>query len=652
MHRTIAYRILIGLLFISLLAASGLQAASLQQQRIWFADAEQAIRDGDQARYRYLKKKLRHYPLLPYLELADLKSRLSQVKKVEIKRFLQRHKNTPVADMLRRSWLNHLVREDRWRDYLVFYTPQRSVTRQCHRLTALIKTGQTRKAWPEVKKIWLHGKSRPSACDPVFNAWENAGKLTTSLRWQRIELALEARQWRLAQYLGKPLSNRDTVWLKRWIRLHRNPRNLQREQDFLSKHPYREKMLGHAVRRMAALHGLEALHLWNSIKSRYPFSKAQRDRTERRIALAIERNPSRLAYDFINRLKVRETDERLHIARLRAGLLREDWPRILQHLSAWSKTGKSTERWQYWYARALDGVGKTSQAQSVWRKLAKDRSYYGFMAADRTNVNYYLAHADTPVTAKNHRTINRLPGIQRAFEWHSLKEDVKARREWHYATKSMDKKQLKAAATLAEEKGWHDRAIFTLAKTGYWDDLQLRFPLRHRELVYENAQQYRLEPNFVFAIIRQESAFMRDARSHAGAMGLMQLMPATARHVARDYLNEKAPSKSALLQAEVNIGLGTAHLRQLMDRFDNNPILVTAAYNAGSHRVKRWLPDKKMPADIWIELVPFKETHGYLRRVMAYSVIYDKRLGRKLTKLKHRMKAVDNADILLAAQTQ
>ena len=133
---------------------------------------------------------------------------------------------------------------------------------------------------------------------------------------------------------------------------------------------------------------------------------------------------------------------------------------------------------------------------------------------------------------------------------------------------------------------------------------------------------------------------MDNARSHAGAMGLMQLMPATARSVARKVLKRKPPKQRELFEPDTNIALGSAYLKQMKGKLGDSAVLATAAYNAGPSRVNRWLPERTLPADIWIELVPFKETRGYLRRVLAYTVIYEKRMGITPTRLRERLHPV------------
>lgn len=605
-----------------------------------FLKAEQALKKGQSKQFSELKGQLGEYPLLPYLELQALQKRLSKARNTEVKTFLSNYKGEPVADILRRQWLDQLAKKKRWTSYLAFYTPQSNIRRKCNHLQALIKTGKTQEAWPLVEKIWLHGHSRPSACDPVFKAWETAGRHTDKLTWQRIQLAMEADKWRLARYLGRKLTDTDRVWLKRWIRIHRDPKSILKSSDFRQPHPYREAMLAHAVRRLARFDGMSALDLWEHVDKRYPFTTPQRAKVERRITIALERDESDRAYSFINSITPAGDDLRAHVACFKAALLREDWSRVIQRLKEWPKEEQETDRWQYWYAKALAGTGEALKAQVLYKKAAKNRSYYGFLAADQIDAPYHLLHKKTPEDLFTRIRLERLPGVKRALELHALQRNEMARREWYYVTRDLKKPELRAAALVAEENGWLDQAIFTLAKTGYWDDLKLRFPLKYRDLVADEAKSNALDMSWIYAVIRQESAFMYDARSHVGAMGLMQLMPRTARNVARQVLKRKSPARREILQPSMNIELGSAYLRQLKQQLDDNPVLATAAYNAGPHRVAKWLPSGNISADVWVELVPFTETRRYLRRVLSYMVIYDKRLGREPKRLSERMKPV------------
>ncbi|KOR28629.1 hypothetical protein TI03_04285, partial [Achromatium sp. WMS1] len=196
-----------------------------------------------------------------------------------------------------------------------------------------------------------------------------------------------------------------------------------------------------------------------------------------------------------------------------------------------------------------------------------------------------------------------------------------------------------AAANLANVWHWHDQAIITLARSDFWDDLDLRFPLKHLKLVKQAAQDNTIAPAWIFAIMRQESIFAQDAVSPAGARGLMQLMWPTAQQVAGE-IGLPLPDTTALLDPSVNIKLGSHYLNKVLQRFDNNIVLATAAYNAGPNRVNRWLPKRTMEAEIWVENIPFKETRTYVQRVMAYILLYRLRLGLKPGSIVERMSPI------------
>lgn len=602
-----------------------------------FLAAERALSEGKLTTFRQLTKQLEDYPLYPYLIFAELESTLENADARRVKRFLEVYADTPLAGRLRTAWLDLLAAQRRWGEYLAFYRARDNTRLHCHYLHALLQTGQAKTALSQVKAIWLHAQSRPKACDPILEAWRAAGKLTADLVWQRFALAMSADQTRLASYLTGYLDSQDKVWAKRWQRLHAQPLTALSHEEFTQEHPFREDMLAHAVGRLARQDTQAAVDVWVRLQSRYSFDPDQRYDTDRSIALRLTREEDERAYRFIGRLSPRIEDERLHETRLRAALYRSDWPRVLQWIDEMPPAIANSERWQYWRARALAKTGEKDTARTVFAKVAKQRSFYGFLAADRVDADYHLSHADTPVDTAAIAKIATLPSAQRARELHALQRWSDARREWRDLTKRLNRVELKAAAELAESWSWHDQAIFTLARTGYWDDLELRFPVRHETTVQSHAERHRLNPAWVLAVVRQESAFMRDALSRAGARGLMQLMPRTARVVARTTYGKKAPRSQDLFETETNISLGTAYLRQVLDELGDHPVLATAAYNAGPHRVKGWLPQTTQSADLWVELVPFRETRGYLRRVLAYTIIYEHRLGREPTRLSGRL---------------
>ena len=207
-------------------------------------------------------------------------------------------------------------------------------------------------------------------------------------------------------------------------------------------------------------------------------------------------------------------------------------------------------------------------------------------------------------------------------------------------TRGLGGEELKAASWIARCRDWHARAILTIARTTELDDLDLRFPLAFRRAVESPSVRRSLPPAAVYAVIRQESAFMSDARSSAGALGLMQIMPRTGREIAR-AMGRRLRNRNELLVPRLNVEMGTHYLRSLLREVDGHIVLATASYNAGPHRVRRWLPAQgEVEAAVWIDSIPFTETRRYVRRVLAYHAIYEHRLGQRPTRLSERMPPV------------
>ncbi len=649
-------RLILCLSSLLLLAGGPVQASSeadsaLQVQRDTFLAAEKALRQGRQKEYRRLKRRLGDYPLLPYLTYRELTRQISLTGKRQAAAFLRANAGTPLADRFTRRWLDELWRRGDLKGYLNLYRRGEDTRRYCRYLQALIHTGEEQRALTEVPRLWLTGRSLPKACDPVLEAWRQAGRLTPELVWGRIELAMKGRQTRLARYLGRYLpSDTERRWLDRWLSLDRHPGTLDQLEGELHDrpHPYRETMLLHGIERLARKDLEAASAIWRRLADHYPFDQDQRYQAERSLArAALSQEPADLL-DRLDAFQPRADDTVLLERRLRAALKRQDWKRLQTWIGRLPSHLADSERWRYWLARALEQQGHRDRAEAIYATLANNRSYHGFLAADRLELPYNLSHTPLEVAPAQVERVARQPGIQRARELFRLERLLDARREWRAATIDLDDDRLQAASALARTWGWHTQAIFTLARTGYWEDLELRFPVEHREVVDRASRKRRLDESWVFAVIRQESAFATDARSSAGAMGLMQLMPGTARLVARK-LKRRPPKSLELLQPRTNIDLGTAYLSQVLERLHDNPVLATSAYNAGPHRVKRWLPEQSQPADLWIETIPFRETRRYTQRVLTYTVIYDRRLGREESRIAARMPDVQPRPIATAS---
>ena len=319
-------------------------------------------------------------------------------------------------------------------------------------------------------------------------------------------------------------------------------------------------------------------------------------------------------------------DTKLSEKRLQAALQENDWQWALQTIKALSPEEQKQEQWRYWHSRALIELGRKLEGRKLLQSLAKERSYYGFLAAQRLGDKPNLAHMALQADQQLVETLAKRPGLKRALELIKLDRPLLARQEWNLALVGAGQEELKAAARLAQQWEWPSQSILTLARLRQWNDLELRFPLAHKQAITDQAKDHGIDIAWIYAILRQESAFMSDAKSSAGARGLMQLMPKTAKQVAKE-LKQSPVKLEDLYQPEVNIKLGAGYLNKVYRQLQESPVLATAAYNAGPHRVRSWLPEQSQASDIWIETIPFRETREYLKRVLAYTVIYSYRLG-------------------------
>jgi soluble lytic murein transglycosylase len=288
----------------------------------------------------------------------------------------------------------------------------------------------------------------------------------------------------------------------------------------------------------------------------------------------------------------------------------------------------NTNRWRYWQARSLQLAQPNSQEpKALYQALAKERDFYGFMAADQVKAPYQLNNKPLALSPQTIQKVRNSAAIRRALEFHARGQVADGRREWYNVSRLFSRDEMVAQARLAYDMGWYFPAIRTISQAQYWDDLDVRFPMAHRNELVREAKNRDIHSSWVFAITRQESAFMADAKSGVGAMGLMQLMPATAKETAKRF-GIPLSSPQLAYRPEVNIQLGAAYLSQIYGQFNGNRVLASAAYNAGPGRVRQWLRGADhLSYDVWIENIPFDETRQYVQNVLSYSVIYGEKLN-------------------------
>ena len=615
------------LLIFSLPYSSALALLPTEEQRTVFITAEKEVKRGNYSRLDEHRKNLKGYPLLPYLEYAYLTKRLSHISDKQIEQFIDLNSDTPLAGRLRYLWLKRLSRLNRRDDLIEHFRPTKDTALECSYRTALLKKGQTELALDNIKHIWMVGYSQPQECDPIFKAWKNTGDITNELLWQRIELAMQNRQLKLARFLARSLPENDRKQFRLWDKVYRQPQLVDSLKLFSPDNPLHSKILVQGIRRLAFRDIDHAIKSWPKLQDAFTFDLEDQAYIDQTLALLVGQNHHDDALSHLNAFNPQIENQRIREWRIRAALRNHDWPAVLATIGWLTDEEQATTRWQYWRARALEELGFIDEASGYYNRLAKERSFHAFLAADRLSLPYSFDNEPAEVTTQQLEAISLLPGFKRAKELLALDRPIEARREWEHTSKRLDEQQLLVAAKLAENWQWHSSAIFTAARISYWNDIPLRFPLGHKNSVIYQANKFDIEPAWVYGILRQESAFVTEARSSKGALGLMQLLPSTGRYIAK---KNKTPysGKYDLLIADKNIKLGSAYLQNVRKRLYDHPVLATAAYNAGYAKVKRWLPENdNMDADIWIETIPYDETRDYLERVLAYTAIYDWRLN-------------------------
>ncbi len=624
--------------------ASGYGAVTppdLSKQRKLFINAQDAVATGKGALFKALLPQLETYPLYGYLLFEDISRRLPAATDAEMRAFFTRTAGSPINTRMRNLWLMQAAQQQHWKAFIAAYEPQEDEELRCYFLRARMATGKLKDLMDDAKRMWLAGHELPAVCDPVFDAWRRAGGMSEDLVWQRIRLAMEAGKLSLAQSLALSLKPEGRAWVERWVRVHQTPAKELEEEGLRQDISIVREIVRYGVLRLLKFDTDVANDRWSALKPLYAFTPEQVAAVDREIALQAAYRQHPKAAEWLNALTT--ADEQVVQWRARTALSQGHWDALRSIITALSTADAQQDQWQYWKARALAEIGavKSDPAYDgvvfeLYDSLAGHRSYYGFLAADQLARNYDFKHASVQFTEAELAQIAQLPGLQRAYELLLLSRTLDARKEWLLATAHLNSRQLQVAAVLAHQWGWHDRAILTLAQSSENDDMDVRFPMAYQDQVAAMSNRYQLDPAWVYGIIRQESAFMLDSRSGVGALGLMQLMPATASFTAKLI---KIPFKgnSELLDVDRNIELGSAYLKHLVDQYAGNPVLATAAYNAGPQRVNMWKPSAPQAADIWIETVPYRETREYIKRVLTYTTIFDQRLGGQTTRLSVRM---------------
>jgi soluble lytic murein transglycosylase len=592
----------------------------LAHQRALYLKAEIALSKGKNKQFTQLLSQLENYPLKNYLVRDSLlkSKQFNQTQTIEA--FLKAFGDQPVARKLRYKWLYWLADNDYSQLFLRHYRSFNSPHLTCKQLEFRLRLNESPKdVFNQVANVWATSNSLPKACNSVLAAWKKSGYRQESHVWQRLIRVVKANNYRLIKYLKSQLEPESRGAADLLITANRTPYKLKTVKFSLPLTDKAHDIITLALAKLAWQNPNQAIDLWEHLSTHYQFN-AEIPQIKRNISLSLAINRDPKAESWLGSLNESQDKSVKHWL-LSSALNRQDWPKILQITQQFIDSGDNSNQWQYWNAVAATQTGDLVGAKERFQALASQRSYYGFLSARQLNVPANLAQQTIDFEPNELNLLANHAAALRAKELYQLNRIALARSEWNYLVRQTPHSEQIKLAHIAYQWGWQHQAILAFARSKQINDVAKRFPLAHLETFNQYAKKHAIPVSWAFAIARQESAFKADANSRVGAKGLMQLKHTTAKSVAKRQ--DKYRHASQLLNPETNIKLGTAHLGKMYSSFKDNPILATAAYNAGKSRVDQWLKLNNTENSIyWIEQIPYKETREYVKNVLTYQLIY------------------------------
>lgn len=598
-----------------------------------FLAAREAFRVGDAVRFERSAKSLGGYVLEPYVHYWRLKLRLENAGADEVQALLARLRDGSLADRLRADWLKVLALKQQWELFDAEY-PQlvnEDAELGCFALRSKLRTDADA-ALRAARALWFSGREQPDSCNALFDTLAEREQLTVDDIWARIRLALEAGNTGVARHVAEYLPAKEQPAAVTLSGIAVNPQAYLNGKAFNLKTRADRETVMYALHRLARTAPPLAAQQWAKLGER--FSEAERGYVWGLIALlgAQRHNPGALAWYA----RAGELNDLQLAWKARAALRAKSWSDVLAAVDAMSAKESQDQAWRYWKARALKAQDRVDEAQALFAPLATEFNFYGQLAAEELGGRSRIPATAYKPDRKEVQATGKLPGIQRALVFYRLNLRFEGNREWIWAIRDFDDKQLLAAAEFARRNEFYDRAINTADRTRELHDFSMRYLAPYRDVMKDYVRQQGLDEAWVYGLIRQESRFIANARSSAGATGLMQLMPATAGWVAKK-IGLKNYGWVRAGEVQTNINLGTWYLRHVLDTLDNHPVLASAAYNAGPSRARGWRADAPMEAAVYAETIPFNETRDYVKKVMSNAGYYSQQFGHTLLSLKDRI---------------
>lgn len=604
--------------------------------------AREAFRANDRARLERLARETREHPLADYVEYWRMAQGMRTLKEVDpatAQAFLARNERSHVANLLRADWLKLAGAQRQWELFDSEYAklPQPDQELGCYSLQARLARGElgaSRDALP----LWLRLLEPPAACAPVLDALVSEQKVSIDDMWTRIRLQFEANKMQAARasirYL--PATQQPEPEVVNGV-IDRPLVFLVRLPSELAADRAARELAALAIQRMARNDPAQAATQLERIET--ALQPGERGWAWSMLGWEAARRHLPEALDWFGRAGDAPLSETVIQWKARAALRAQDWEALRATIEKMPPALAALPDWTYWLGRAYRAGGRSDEARALFKRIAGQPNFYGNLADDELNRPIAPPPKAREPSAEELDQVAARSSIQRALALFRLNLRAEAIAEWNFALRGMNDRELLAAAEIARRANLYDRAIATAERTRNEHDYTLRYLSPFDDSVRPVARQQSLDEAWVYGLMRQESRFITNARSGVGAAGLMQLMPATARWVAKKIgLKDFRPKH--VVDTDTNVLLGTSYMRMVLDGLDQDPVLASAAYNAGPSRARKWRAETPLEGAIYAETIPFTETRDYVKKVMSNAVYYSALFEGKPQSLKSRLGVV------------
>lgn len=604
-----------------------------------FLQLREAYRKGDAAQLSKFQRRLKNSPLEVYARYYALRLNLKTADAKTVADFLAQPEDTPVIDRLRGEWLKELAKREDWMTFDAEYPRLLNEDPEliCYRLQSRQRT-EAEAAAQAARALWFTGKTLPANCEPVFSAAISAGIISPQDIATRLRLALEGGNLSLAIALAPQLQGTQAVSAEALSAANKDAEGWL-DQAAAPQTEGERRVVLFALQHLAKQSPDLAIARWENLSVAFP-------QNEQRyfygwLGYEAARKQDIRALNWYLQAGKQPLSEAQAAWRVRAALRLQNWNEVLNGIHLMDAVQQTDPAWRYWKARALLSLKKPQEARQLFAPLSSEFHFYGQLAREELGNVTTIENRPDPFKPgeKDINAMLALPGVQRTLALYRMDLRTDALKEWSWTLRNFNDRELLTAAEIARRNEMYDRAIGAASLTVNEHDFSLRYLAPYREVLQSHIQENGLEEAWVYGLMRQESRFVTAAKSQVGAAGLMQIMPTTARWVARK-LGLKSYRNSLIHQLDTNLKLGTYYMKTVLTWFDDSPVLASAAYNAGPGRARRWRGEAPLEGAIYAETIPFEETRDYVKKVMSNTAYYAEQFQAPPRSLKQRLGVV------------